>query len=164
MFEFSQATSPAAKAHMDSQLSMFVDLSKQVFGALQKFNELNIQVAQAMLEEAVANTKQIMCAKDPHEALSVMTSQAQPNAEKLRAYQQHLTDIAAGTQVNLAKSAESHIQQTTRTAQELASEIALKASEETEKVTQRQRAVMDKITTPIGKSPEVGKGGAQGVH
>lgn len=164
MFEYLQANSPAAKAHLDSQFSMFTDLSKQIFSAMQRFNELNIQVVQTIWEETLANTKQIMCAKDLNEALAIMTGQVQPNTEKLRAYQQHLADIAAGTQVNLAKSAESHIQQTTRTAQELVSEVAHKASEDTEKATQRQRATMDKITTPIGKSPEAGKGGAPGVH
>lgn len=164
MFDFSQSHSPAAKAHLDSQFSMFTDLSKQVFSAVQKINELNIQVAQTVLEETLSNTKQILSAKDPHEALSVIAGQAQPNAEKMRAYQQHLTDIAAGTQVNLAKTAETHIPQTTRTAQELAGEVARKASEDTEKATQRQKAAMEKLTTPIGKSSDAGKGSAQGVH
>jgi phasin family protein len=164
MFDFSQTNSPAAKAHLESQFSMLTDLSKQVFSAVQKINELNIQVAQTVLEEMVTNTKQILSAKDPHEALSVIAGQAQPNAEKMRAYQQHLTDIAAGTQVNLAKTAETHIPQTARTAQELASEVARKASEDTEKATQRQKAAMEKLTTPIGKPSDGGKGAAQGVH
>jgi phasin family protein len=164
MFNFPQVNSPAAKAHLESQFSMITDLMKQVFNAVQKINELNIQVAQTVMEEAITNTKQILSAADPNEALSVIAGQAQPNAEKLRAYQQHLTDIAAGTQVSLAKTAETHIPQTSRTAQELAGEVARKASEDTEKATQRQKAAMEKLTTPIGKSSDAGKGGAPGVH
>jgi len=164
MFNFSQADSPAARAHLDSQFSMLADLSKQVFNAMQRINELNIQVTQTIMEEALANTKQVLSTSDPTEALSVIASQAHPNAEKLRAYQQHLTNIAAGTQVNLAKTAETHIPQTARTAQDLAGEVALKASEDTEKATQRQKAAMEKLTTPLGKPTESGKGNAQGTR
>ena len=164
MFNFSQADSPAARAHLDSQFSMLADLSKQVFNAMQRINELNIQVTQTIMEETLANTKQVLAANGPTEALSVIAGQAQPNAEKLRAYQQRLTDIAAGTQLNLAKTAEVHVPQTARTAQDLAGEVARRASEDTEKVTQRQKAAMEKLTTPLGKPAEPGKGNAQGVR
>jgi phasin family protein len=164
MYDFNQSRSPAASAHLEAQFLMFTDLTKQLFGAMQKVNELNIQVAQTLMEETLANTRQVLSAKDPTEALSVIAGQAQPNAEKVRAYQQHLTDIAAGTQVNLAKTAETHVPQTTRTAQDLAEEVARRASEETEKATQRQRAAMEKLTTPIGKPGQPGKGNAPGVH
>jgi len=163
MLDYTPRNSPAAQAYLESQFSMFADLSKQVFNAVQKINELNIQVAQTVMEESISNTKQILSAKDPQEALSVIAGQAQPNAEKLRAYQQHLADIAVGTQVNLAKTAETHIPQTSRTAQDLASEVARRASEETEKATQRQKAAMEKLTTPL-KPSDAGKGGAPGIH
>jgi phasin family protein len=164
MYDLIPRNSPAAQAYLESQFSMINDLSKQMFNAVQRFNELNIQVAQTVLEESISSAKQLCSAKDPQEALSLLAGQAQPNAEKLRAYQQHLTDIAVGTQVNLAKTAESHIPQTSRTAQDLATEVARRASEETEKATQRQRAAMEKLTTPIAKPAETGKGGSAGVH
>jgi len=105
-----------------------------------------------------------MSAKNPSEALSLIAGQAQPSAEKVRAYQQHLADIAAGTQVDLAKTAETHIPQASRTAQELAREVAQKASEETQKVSQRQQAAMEKLTTPINKRPDGGKGATPNAH
>jgi phasin family protein len=157
MFDFAQTSSPAAKAHLESQFSMFSDLSKQMFGAVQKINELNIQVAQTVMEESISSAQQILSARDPSEALSVIAGQAQPGAEKVRAYQQHLADITAGTQVELAKTAESHIPQASRTAQNLAREVAQKASEETQKVSQRQQAAMEKLTTPINKRQDSGK-------
>jgi uncharacterized protein YhaN len=88
----------------------------------------------------------------------VIAGQAQPNAEKVRAYQQHLIDIAANTQVDLIKSAESHIPEASRTAQDLAKEVARKAAEETEQVTQRQKNAMEKLTTPITARADTGKG------
>lgn len=145
MMNFSQQFTPAAKSHLEAQLSLFTDMSKKLFNSAQKINELNIQVAQTMMEESVNSAHQLMAAEDPAEFLSIAASQAQPNAEKIRAYQQHLTTIAASAQVDLAKSAETHIPETTRTAAALADEVARKASEETEKVTQRQRETMERL-------------------
>lgn len=151
MFNFSlnQKDSPAANAYIQSQMSMYSDLTRQFFNAAQKVNELNIQVTQTLMDEAISNTQQVLTAKDPTEVLSVIAGQAQPNAEKVRAYQQHLTDIAANTQVDLIKSAESHIPEASRTAQDMAKEVQRKAAEETEQVTQRQRSAMEKLTSPI---------------
>jgi phasin family protein len=163
MFNFTQKESPAVSAHMQSQLSMFSDMTKQFFNAAQRVNELNIQVSQALIDEAMSNTQQFITAKDPTEALSVIAGQAQPNAEKIRAYQQHLIDIAANAQVDLIKSAESHIPEASRTAQDLAKEVARKAQEETEQVTQRQKSAMEKLTTPIPARSESGKAVPKGA-
>lgn len=134
---------------MQAQLSLFNDISKKLFNSAQKINELNIQVAQTIMEESVKSSHELLAAEDATDFISIAASQAQPGAEKVRAYQQHLTNIAAGTQVELAKAAEEHIPETTRTAAALAEEVARKANEETEKVTQRQKAAMEKLTNPI---------------
>jgi phasin family protein len=164
MMNFSQPFTPAAKSHMEAQLSLFTDLSKKLFTSAQKVNELNIQVAQTLLEESVNSAHQLMAAEDPSEFLSIAAAQAQPAAEKVRAYQQHLTSIAAGTQVDMAKAAETHIPETTRTAAALAEEVARKASEETEKVTQRQKETMERLanaqpysTKPGGQQPQAAR-------
>jgi phasin family protein len=158
MMNFSQQFTPAAKSHLEAQLSLFTDMSKKLFSSAQRINELNIQVAQTMMEESVNSAHQLMAAEDPAEFLSIAASQAQPNAEKVRAYQQHLTTIAANAQVDMAKSAETHIPETTRTAAALADEVARRASEETEKVTQRQRETMERLANT---QPYSGKLSAQ---
>ena len=164
MFDFAQASSPAAKAHLQSQCSMASDLSKQMFKAVQKVNELNNQVAQTVMEESISSTQQMLTSRDASEVLFVVAGQAQPIAGKVRAYQQRLADIAAGTQVDLAKTAESHIAQTTRTAQELAQEVTQKASEETQRISQRQEAAMEKLVTPINTRPDTGKSTSSSTH
>jgi hypothetical protein len=79
----------------------------------------------------------------------------------VRAYQQHIIDIAANTQVDLISAAESHIPEASRTAQDVAKEVARRAAEETEQVTQRQKSAMEKLTTPIPTRQETqAKGGA----
>lgn len=152
------SSTPAAKSHMQAQLSLFNDISKRLFSSAQKINELNIQVAQTIMEESVKSSHELLAAEDATDFISIAASQAQPGAEKVRAYQQHLTNIAAGTQVELAKAAEEHIPETTRTAAALAEEVARKSNEETEKVTQRQKAVMEKLTNPINRQEGNGQG------
>jgi phasin family protein len=160
MLSFSKSFTPAAKSHMEAQLSMFTDLSKSIFNSAQKINELNIQVAQTVMEETVNNAHELIAAEDPADFLSIAASQAQPTAEKVRAYQQHLTDIAAGAQVDMAKTAENHVPETTRTAAALANEVAQRAAEETDKVTQRQKAAIDKLSNPINMSQDENRSAA----
>ncbi len=145
------------KAHMEAQCSLLNDMSQRIFETAQKINELNIQVAKTVMEESLTSMQQVMVAKDPYEALSIAAAQAQPTAEKIRAYQQHLTNIAARTQVDLAKTAESHVPNTSRTAAAFADEVARRATEETEKATLRQKAAMEKLTNPIARPSPDGK-------
>jgi phasin family protein len=144
--------SPALKSHVEAQFSFFGDVSKNMFGAIQRLNELNVQVAQTVMEESLSNAQQLFSSSNHHDALSVVAGQAQPVAEKIRAYQQHVQNIVAETQVNLAKTAESHLPETTRAAEAVVKEAAEQASEETEKATQRQKEAMERLTNPIRTS------------
>jgi phasin family protein len=143
-----QPITPAVREHINAQYALFRDMSQKMFDSAQKVNELNIQAARAVFEESLSNTQEVMCANDPFEAISIAAGQAQPNAEKMRAYQQHLTNIAAGTQVDLARTAESHVPETSRAAAAMADDVARRAAEETERTRQRQRAAMERATAP----------------
>jgi len=151
------AVSPAIRSGIEAQLSLYGDISRNVFNAFQRLNELNVQVAQTVVEESLASTQELLSSRNHLDAISVVTGQVQPAAEKMRAYQQHLENIVAETQVNLAKTAESHLPEATRAAEELVKEATQKASEETEKATQRQQEVMEKLTNPIKR--QSGKSG-----
>ena len=153
MLAFSrQEVPPALKSHLDAQFSFASDLSKKMFDGIQRIGQLNVQVAQTVIEEAINSTHQLIESNTPTDYLSVAASQVQPVAEKVRAYQQHLTNIAAGVQVELSKTAEAHVPETTRTAAAVAEEVVRRGAEETDKVTQRQKAVFEKLTKPINES------------
>lgn len=154
MFNFSQELTPALKAHIDAQYSMFSDLSQKMFDTAQKINELNVQTAKNMLEGSLSSAQQVIVAKDPYEALSIAAAQAQPSAERVREYQQHLNDIAARTHADLAKTAETHVPTTSRTAAAVADEVARKANEETEKAASRQKAAFERFKTTFERSDE----------
>jgi phasin family protein len=149
MYPFSQSVTPAAKSHMEAQLSFFNDMSKSLFRTVQQYSDLNIQLAQTLLEEGALTSQQMLTAHRPTEAVAAAAAHAQPAAEKLRAYQQHISRIAADTHVELAKVAEEHVSETSRTARELADEVARVTSEETEKTMRNQQDAIRKFTDPF---------------
>lgn len=149
MYPFSQTVTPAAKTHMEAQLSFFNDLSKSIFRTVQQYSDLHIQLAQTLLEETTQASQKVITAHRPTEALAAAAAHAQPTAEKLRAYQQHLSRIAADTHVDLSKVAEEHVQETSRTAKALADEVARVTSEETEKTLRNHQDAVDKFTDPF---------------
>ena len=149
MYPYSQSVTPAAKTHMEAQLSFFNDMSKSLFRTLQQYSDLNIQLAQTMLEESAKAGQQVITSHRPTEAFAAVAAHAQPAAEKVRAYQQHLSHIAADTQVDLSKVAEEHVQETSRTAKALADEVARVTSEETEKTMRSHQDALEKFSDPF---------------
>lgn len=163
MLFLDQQIAPSTRAHMESQFKFASEMSKQLFGAVQKINELNVQIAQSAMQETFANTREILSAEDPYVALSIAAGQVQPAADRLREYQHHLTDIAAKTQVDLTKTAEAHVPEATRTASAVADEVARRTVEETQKATQRQKAAIEK-SAALSRKPDTSKGADASVH
>lgn len=155
MFSFSsKSLSPAVKSQFDAQFSFWSDISRKMFDSAQKMNELNLQVAATVYEESLTSTRQLFTAENQNEALSIVAGRTQPAAEKIRAYQQHVQNILAETQVSMNKTFESHMPEATRAAEAVVREIAQKASEETVKATQRQKEIADKLTASIKQASD----------
>jgi phasin family protein len=149
MYPFAQSVTPAAKNHLEAQLSFFNDVSKSLFRTYQQYSDLNIQLAQTLLEESTTAGQRVITAHRPTEAIAAAAQHAQPTAEKFRAYQQHLSRIAADTQVDLSNVTQEHVQETSRTAKALAEEVQRVASEETEKTLRTQKDAVEKFTDPF---------------
>ncbi len=149
MYPFSQQITPAVRTHLDAQTAFVNDMSKSMFKSFQDMFNLNIQLMQTMLEETTLTSQQMITANRQSELLSAATSRAQPTSEKLRAYQQHLSRVAADTQVELARVAEQHVQHTTRTAREVADEAARRAAEQAERGIQAQQDAARNFTDPF---------------
>lgn len=162
MFPFSQSVTPAVRTHLEAQIAFMNDLSKSLFRSFQQMCDLNIQLTQTMLEESALAGNSMLTANRQSDVLSAAASRAQPASEKLRAYQQHISRVAADTQVEMARVAEQHVQETTRTARALADEVARVASEETDRSMRTQQETMRKFTDPFhtGNGQMRGNGGA----
>lgn len=152
MYPYASSVPPAAKTHLDAQLSFFNDMTKSLFRSIQQFSELNMQLAQALFAESTDASHEILSAEKPEDIFSIASAHAQPANEKLRVYQQHLSRLVADTQVDLTKVAEEHIAETGRTAKALAEEMGRIATEETEKSVRKQQDAMQRITEPFQRN------------
>ncbi|MBG6221479.1 MULTISPECIES: TIGR01841 family phasin [unclassified Janthinobacterium] len=149
MYSYSFRVTPAAENHLEAQLAFFNGLSKSLFQLLQHFNELNIQLAQGLLEQSTATSQSLLTLERAEDVFQVAAVAGQPAAEQLRKYQQQLSRLAADTQLELANVAERHVNETSRTAKALAEEVARTASEETEKNARKQQEAMQRIAEPF---------------
>lgn len=159
MFYFSEYHSPAFRAHLSSHRIMLEEFYKQVFAEVQKITDLHVQMTQTFLGESTRVTQQLLSSRTSGEALSILAGQIQPAVERLRAYPRHMVDIGTQAQLDLTKSAQSHIPQATRTAQELADEVGRLAAEEAEKVAKRQMEALQTLTAPLHNVHPKGNGG-----
>jgi phasin family protein len=99
MFTTPEQFAAANKAAVDAMLS----LANTALANAERFAALNLNTARSMLEDGVANTKAILGAKDPQEAMAVQASLAQPNIEKAVAYSRSLSEITTQTKEDVAK-------------------------------------------------------------
>jgi phasin family protein len=162
MYPFSQSVTPAVRSHLDAQVSFFNDVSKSLSRSFQNLVDLNIQLTQTLLEESSIASHQLLTTERPTDAVSVAASRAQPATEKLRAYQQHISRVAADAQVELARVTEEHVQETSRTARALADEVARVASEETERSIRTSQETIRNFRDPFQtEGSRRGNGSAQ---
>jgi phasin family protein len=149
MYPFSQSVTPAVRTHLDAQTAFMNDMSKSLFQSFQQMCNLNIQLVQTMLEETALAGQQILTADRQTEVMSAAASRAQPATEKLRAYQQHISKVAADAQVELARVTEQHVQKTTQTARQLADEVARNATEETQRGLRQGQDNLQRFVDPF---------------
>ena len=151
MYPFPQSVTPAVRTHMDAQTAYLNDMSKSLFRSFQQMCELNIQLAQTMLEETTIASQQALSADRQSPLLSVASSRAQPAADKLRSYHQHIARLAADAQVDLSRVTEQHVQNTTRTARALVDEVARTSAEETERGIRNQQEALRNLSDPFAR-------------
>jgi len=95
-------------AHKANVETLF-GLTNKAFEGVEKLVELNLQVAKAALGEVADNTRAVLSVKDAQELLALQATMLQPAAEKAASYSRHLYDIAAATQAEVAKVAETQL-------------------------------------------------------
>jgi phasin family protein len=152
MYPFPQNVTPAVRTHVDAQTAFLNDMSKSMFKSFQDICALNIQLMQTLIEETALAGKQVLSAERQTELLSAATARAQPTSDKLRAYQQHITRLAADAQVELTRVTEQHVQNTARTARALADEVARDATEQTERSLRTQQETVRQFADPFARS------------
>ena len=102
-------------------------LVRSAFNGMEQLAALNLAASRDFFNASVANTQQLMSAKDAKELASLNSTLAQPNVEKLVDYARSVSDLAASMQKEItsvmeaqyssfAKNASSAIQKGTASA------------------------------------------------
>jgi len=121
------------RSHFDAQTAFMNELSQTMSRSFQQVFQLNMQLGQSLLAEITGTAQRMLAAGRPTDALSAAAAGVQPGSDKLRAYQQQLSQLAAATQVDLSRVTEQHVQEMSRTARALAEDVTRAAAEETDK-------------------------------
>lgn len=90
MFSPLEQFAAANKASVDALLSV----ANTALASAERIASLNLNTARSMLENGVANSKAVIGAKDPQEALAASTAQIQPAVEQILAYSRSFNDIS----------------------------------------------------------------------
>ena len=149
MFPFSPSSNPAVRSHVESQLAWFNDLNKTLTGSFQAVCEANLKLGQTMIEETMQASQRMLSSGRPFDALGAAASHAQPASDKLRAYQQHLSRLAAEVQVDLARVTQQHSPEAARTAHALADDVTRAAAEESARSVRQQEEVLKTFRDPF---------------
>ncbi|MFC5512640.1 TIGR01841 family phasin [Massilia jejuensis] len=134
---------------MNAQTAFLNDMSKSLSRSFQEMCQLNIQLGQTILEESTLVGQQLLTTERPTDIISAAAVRAHPASEKLRAYQQHLSRVAADSQVKLAKVAEQHVQETSRTARALADQVANTTAEQADRAIREQEESQKNFRDPF---------------
>lgn len=102
-------TAEQVLAAQKANLQTLYGLTGKAFEGVEKLVDLNLQLAKAALAEANETTVAALSVKDAQELLSLQASLLQPAAEKAAAYGRHVYDIAAATNAEVTKVAESQL-------------------------------------------------------
>lgn len=162
MYPLSPAVAPALRAHLDAQAAFINDLSKVLLRSFQQMCALNIELAQTLLEEATLASRQVLAAQRQSDVLGAAAARAQPATDKLRQYQEALARLAAEAQVELARVAGQHVQNTTRSAREVVDEVARQSADEAERTLRMQQEALRPGADNSARAK--GASGANGTH
>lgn len=161
MFPFSTSVNPVLGSHLDSQLAFCNDFSKSLSASFQGLCEANLKLSQTVFEETLRAGQRMFTTGSANEALGAVASGAQPAADTLRAYQQHISRLTADAQVDLARVTQQHGEQTSRTAHALADEVTRVATEANERNTSRNEETLKNLRDQVQHMSARGNGSAQ---
>lgn len=161
MYPYPESVTPAVRSHLDAQAAFLNGLVQTISGSLQQVFQLNMQLGHTLLEETTSTAQRMLAIHGPADAMAAAAG-APPATDKLRSYQQQLSQLAATTQVDLSRVTEQHGRETSRTARALADEVSRVAVEQSGKRLRQQEDTMNTSREAFQQEAERGmRAGAQ---
>lgn len=105
MFATPEQFAATSKGNVEALLT----LANTAFAGAERLAALNLNTARSLLEDAVANSKALLGAKDVQELVSLQSSLAQPLVEKVVAYNRSVYEIASQSQEEVSKLVEAQL-------------------------------------------------------
>ena len=113
-------STPAQFAEIQKgQVDTIYALSHAIFGAAEKFADLNLAAAKALLEESGETAQSYLGVKDAKELVSMNAGFAQPALEKIASYNRNLYSIATAASAEISKIVETRIAESNRKVSEM---------------------------------------------
>lgn len=106
MFPYDRSVDPVFQSCLDSGFAFMNQLSRTLSTSFQGVCDANVKLGQTMLEQTFSTGQRMLTSTSADDVLGAVAAGAYPASEKLRAYQQHLSALAADTQVDLAHVAQ----------------------------------------------------------
>lgn len=91
-------------------------LVRSAFNGMEQLAALNLAATREFFNASVANTQQLMSAKDPQELSKLNSAIAQPNVEKMTEYSRRVYDLVTSMQKDITEVMESQYSNFTKTA------------------------------------------------
>lgn len=142
------AQHPAWKSRLDAQVSLLADVAGKVYDALHRITELNLRLAQQLADDAMASSRQMIGTSGPVECCAAMLAGSVPASGHLRAYQQELMNVLAGTQFELSRTADTRIPEANRAAGALADDMVRRSTQAGERMAAEQRNAFERMSFP----------------
>jgi phasin family protein len=117
------ANNQALRSHMESQVNFLTELSQKTYDSMRKVSELNMHLAQQIIEDTMNMGRELMNCSDPFQMTSAAINQLQPATEHLRSYQQQLMGVLSGAQAEITRAAQSNLPAASRSASAMAEEM-----------------------------------------
>ena len=89
-----------------ANLETFAGLSTKTFAGFEKFAELNLAAAKALMTESFSHVQSLLAAKDPQAAFALQTGLVAPMTEKAVSYSRHVYGILMESGAEYTKAVE----------------------------------------------------------
>jgi phasin family protein len=122
------ANNQALRSHLETQVNFLTELSQKTYDSVRQVSELNMHLAQQMIEDTMNMSRELMNCSDPFQVTSTAINQLQPATEHVRSYQQQLMSVLSGAQAELTRAAQSRLPEASRSASAMADEMVRNAT------------------------------------
>lgn len=148
------APTPALQSHLDAQVSLLTDVAGKMVDALHRITELNMKLAQELVDDSLSASRQVIAAAGPAECCAAMAAGSVPVTDHLRSYQQQLLNVLAGTQAELTRTAGQRIPEANRAASAVADDMVRRGAQATERMAEEQRSALERMAHAAAAVPD----------